>query len=605
MVTANRANLNILGISGLYHNSAAALVVNGKVIRAAQEERFTRRKNDKSLPVNAIEYCLKDAGVRGSDLDAVVYYDNPLLTLDRHVKNFAWLNEADARAFIESSYESLFRDKLWVHELLAHILRQYGYTKSIHVCEHHASHAAYAFYESPFEEAAILTLDGVGEWSTTTLGIGVDNEITQLKQINYPDSIGLLYSAFTQYCGFKVNSGEYKLMGLASYGEPVYANLIRDNLIDVKDDGSFALNMDFFEFDKGQVMVGAAFEELFKRPIRLPDEENLESYANIASSIQAVTEEVVEKMAGHLRGISEKSNLCLCGGVALNCVSNGRLVRSGIFEMVFIPPAADDSGGSVGAALQAYYRMSGCKRHGTNDENLVYLGPSYSDNEIERFLKNQNESYQHVPNQKELIGYVADLLAEGEIIGFFQGRMEFGPRALGARSILANPLDETMQERLNRKIKFRESFRPFAPAVIAEKADDYFDLDVDSPYMLLTAPVKEAIRLQKTTGRSSSIYELVKEKRSTIPAVTHVDYSARIQTVRRDDNPMFYDLIKEFGKRTNCYMLVNTSFNVRGEPIVCSPQDAYRCYQMTEMDALVMGSFLLRKGSRGGQHVSS
>lgn len=585
--------MKILGISGLYHDSAAALIVDGKVVNAVQEERFTRRKNDKSFPVNAIEFCLKNNGISGKDLDAVVFYDNPLLTLDRFLENCIAVGDAN-KTLINNNYQSMFADKLWIHRTVKEYLGEFGIDSKLLVCEHHVSHAAYAFFESPYEDAAIMTVDGVGEWATTTLGVGNGTDIKILKQINYPDSLGLLYSAFTYFCGFKVNSGEYKLMGLAPYGEPKFVELIKQHLIDIKDDGSYKLNMDMFSYQFGETMTDSKFEELFGCCRREPEAELTKIYFDIAASIQVVTEEIVLKMAKHLKDITGKKKLCLCGGVALNCVANGALLREKIFEDIFIPPAAGDSGSCVGAALYAYYAHFNNERIATNERNRVYLGPDFSDKIEKQILDGYSAKYKFVENSDDLLNEVASALNSNKVVGFFNGAMEFGPRALGARSILANSQDPEMQSKLNLKIKYRESFRPFAPSVLVEKISEYFDLDRPSPYMLMVAPVNNEIRYEVAEHHDDILRE-VSQVRSTIPAVTHVDYSARIQSVSERDNKKYYDLINKFYELSGCAVLVNTSFNVRGEPIVCTPADAYECFMRTEMDVLVIDNYILYK----------
>ncbi len=585
--------LKILGISGLYHDSAAALIIDGKVINAVQEERFTRRKNDKSFPVNAIEFCLKSNGISGKDLDAVVFYDNPLLTLDRFLENCIAVGDAN-KTLINNNYQSMFGDKLWIHRTVKEYLGEFGIDSKLLVCEHHISHAAYAFYESPYEDAAIMTVDGVGEWATTTLGVGNGTDITILKQINYPNSLGLLYSAFTYFCGFKVNSGEYKLMGLAPYGKPRFAELIKQHLIDIKDDGSYKLNMDMFSYQFGETMTDKKFEELFGCCRREPETELTKIYFDIAASIQAVTEEVVLKMAKHLKNITGKNKLCLCGGVALNCVANGVLLRKKIFDDIFIPPAAGDAGSCIGAALYAYYVYFKHERVATNSGDRVYLGPAFDDKIEKQILDGYSAKYKFVENSKDLLNEVATALNSNKVVGFFNGAMEFGPRALGARSILANPQDPEMQSKLNLKIKYRESFRPFAPSVLEEKISEYFDLDRPSPYMLMVAQVNNDLRYEVVQHYDDILRE-VSQARSTIPAVTHVDYSARIQSVSETDNKKYYELIKKFYELSGCAVLVNTSFNVRGEPIVCTPADAYECFMRTEMDVLVIDNYILYK----------
>lgn len=585
--------MKILGISGLYHDSAAALVIDGKVVNAVQEERFTRKKNDKSFPVNAIDFCLKNNGVSGRDLDAVVFYDNPLLTLDRFLENCIAVGEAN-KTLISNNFESMFADKLWVHHTVKEYLGEFGIDSKLLVCEHHISHAAYAFYESPYEDAAIMTVDGVGEWATTTLGVGNGTDIKIIKQINYPNSLGLLYSAFTYFCGFKVNSGEYKLMGLAPYGKPKFVELIKEYLIDIKDDGSYKLNMDMFCYQHGETMTDEKFEELFGCCRREPEAELTKLYFDIAASIQAVTEEVVVKMAYHLKDITGKSKLCLCGGVALNCVANGILLRKKKFDDIFIPPAAGDSGSCIGAALYAYYVYFQNERSIDNIKNRVYLGPSFSSKIEKQILDEYSAKYKYVEKTDDLLSEVAIALNANKVVGFFNGSMEFGPRALGARSILANPQDPEMQSKLNLKIKYRESFRPFAPSVLENKISEYFELDRPSPYMLMVASVNSNLRYDVVQHYDDILRE-VNQVRSTIPAVTHVDYSARIQSVSENDNKKYYELIKKFYELSGCAVIVNTSFNVRGEPIVCTPADAYECFMRTEIDVLVIDNYILYK----------
>lgn len=584
--------MNILGISGLYHDSAAALIVDGKVVNAVQEERFTRNKNDKSFPVNAIEFCLKNNGLTGKDLDAVVFYDNPLLTLDRFLENCIAIGN-DNKTLINNNFQSIFRDKLWIHRTVKECLDEYGLDSKLLVCEHHMSHAAYAFYESPYEDAAIMTVDGVGEWATTTLGVGTGNGIKILQQINYPNSLGLLYSAFTYFCGFKVNSGEYKLMGLAPYGEPLYVDIIKEHLIDIKEDGSYKLNLDMFSFQYGETMTGDNFETLFGCHRREPEAEITKIYLDLAASIQVVTEEVLIKMAKHLKKITGMNKLCICGGVALNCVANGVILREKIFDDIFIPPAAGDSGSCIGAALYAYHNHFNKERI-VSKNNKVYLGPSFSKKIEKQILDSYPANYRYIEDTSKLLDEVAEVLNSNKVVGFFNGSMEFGPRALGARSILANPQDPEMQSKLNLKIKYRESFRPFAPSVLEEKISDYFDIDRPSPYMLMVAPVNMDLRYDIQYHYDNVLHE-VNQVRSSIPAVTHVDYSARIQSVSKDNNEIYYNLLEKFYKISGCAVLVNTSFNVRGEPIVCTPADAYDCFMRTEMDVLVIDNYILYK----------
>lgn len=592
--------MNILGISALYHDSAASLVCNGQIIAAAQEERFTRLKHDMSMPVNAIEYCLKEGKIETKDIDMVVFYDNPLLTLDRYVRNILAAGE-DSKDVIERSFESMFGEKLWVHKLVEHILGK-NEKRKFFVCEHHISHAASAFYPSPYDRAVIITLDGVGEWATTTIGIGNGKDIDIKEELHFPHSLGLLYSAFTYFCGFKVNSGDYKFMGLAPYGEPVYEELIREKLLDIKSDGSFCLNMEYFDYQYGRAMTNDKFAELFGGPRREPETEITKREMDIAASAQKVVEDIIVRIVKHAKSSygNDIKNLVLAGGVALNCVANGKIKNSGVFQNVWIQPAAGDAGGSLGCALYAAYQYDTVakKTELGDSQRGSYLGPVYSAEEIEKYLIDNKYPY-HVM-QSDLYQKIAELLAEEKVIGLFHGRMEFGPRALGNRSIIADARSETMQVKLNKKIKYRESFRPFAPSVLREEVSDYFELEDESPYMLLVEKVKEDRRniahvqedLEKYHG---NMLEIVKQKRSDIPAVTHVDYSSRIQTVTEECNPYYYHVLKEFNKLTGCSVIVNTSFNVRGEPIVCTPQNAYECFMRTEMDVLVLENCVLYK----------
>ncbi len=591
--------MNILGVSALYHDSAAALCHDGEVIAAAQEERFTRKKADASIPVNAIKYCLENCI---GELDAVVYYDNPFLTLDRWLSGCVEVSPENLN-LIKKTYPSMFGEKLWVHKLLEMAVGGLGKYGKLLVCEHHYSHAASAFYISPFEDAAFLTIDGVGEWATTTIGIGSGNSIKILEQLNYPNSLGLLYSAFTYFCGFKVNFGEYKLMGLAPYGKPIFSDLIMDKLIDLKEDGSFKLHTEYFSFTKENVMTGPEFEELFGITRREPETLITKPYMDLAASIQKVTEDIIVKLVVHCKEVTKQENLVLAGGTALNCVANGKIIRSKIFKNVWIQPAAGDAGGALGAALYASHSIFGEKRKISypDGQKGTYLGPEFSNQEIQEFLDKNRYKY-HYMEDETLYRYIAEQIYKNKVIGLFWGRMEYGPRALGNRSIVANPLSENMQSNLNLKIKFRESFRPFAPAVLEECAEEYFDIDTKSPYMLLTAPVKESLRFpnddihdDREEGGKIDLLKIVNRKRSSLPAITHVDYSARIQTVSKDTNPAFWKTINEFKKLSNYGVVINTSFNVRGEPIVCSPEDAYLCFMRTNMDILVLQNFVLLK----------
>ena len=585
----------ILGISAFYHDSAAALVKDGEIIAAAQEERFSRKKHDQDFPEFAVEYCLKQAGIKASDLEDAVFYEKPLIKFERLLESYLAYAPLGISSFIKAM-PPWIKQKLWIPEIIHKELP--GFNGKLIFPSHHESHAASAFYPSPFQEAAILTLDGVGEWATASFGIGKDNDIRLEYELRFPHSLGLLYSAFTYYTGFKVNSGEYKLMGLAPYGEPKYKDIILRELLDLKEDGSFKLNMRYFPYPYALRMLNRGFECLFGQPARRPESKITQFHMDIARSIQEVTEEAILRICRQIKKISGQKNLCLAGGVALNCVANGKVLKEKIFENIWVQPASGDAGGALGAALFGWYKYLGNKRiacGGKDSQKASYLGPDYPDEEIEDFLKTGRIPYRKL-SPRELPDVVADLLAKENIIGWFQGRMEFGPRALGGRSILADARSEKTQSKLNLKIKFRESFRPFAPSVLKEKAGDYFDLEAESPYMLLTAPVKEEIR-RKMTDEENRLFgiEKLNVKRSTIPAVTHVDYSARVQTVSKVDSPLYYELISAFYKKTGCAVIVNTSFNVRGEPLVCRPREAYQCFMRTDMDYLIMGSLLLDK----------
>ena len=596
--------MNILGISALYHDAAAALVTDGKIIAAAQEERFTRIKHDASMPAKAMAFCLHQGNLQLKDLDYIVFYDNPLLTLDRYMKNILALG-TDAEDLLCGNFGNMFGRRLWWHEQVKDVLGWNNDCKAkFMVCKHHISHAASAFFPSPYESSLILTLDGVGEWMTLSTGIGKGNKLSLEEEIRYPHSLGMLYSAFTYFCGFKVNSGDYKFMGLAPYGEPVYYDLIKKEIIDVKEDGSFRLNLHYFDFYKGRTMINeSALADLFGGGRRWPESRITKREMDIAASVQKVTEEVILKIVSHIRhkyahAICGSDNLVLAGGVALNCVANGKILRESGIKNIWIQPAAGDAGGALGAALYVYYQLLGHerKRDGINDiQQGSYLGPVFAREEIKSYLDYHGYRYHETDNMPK---EVAGLLAAQKIIGLFQGRMEFGPRALGNRSIIADPRAREMQSRLNLKIKFRESFRPFAPSVLKERLSDYFELDKDSPYMLLCASVRAERRVPFVVGEvlekaGENMLQVVQAKRSDIPAVTHVDYSARIQSVDGKENPRYYAVIKEFEKLTGCGVIVNTSFNVRGEPIVCSPQDAYRCFMRSNIDVLVMEDFIL------------
>ena len=596
--------MNILGISAYYHDAAAALVSEGRLIAAAQEERFTRKKHDPSFPRHAIRYCLREGGVPLSRLDYVVFYEKPLVKFERLLETYLGFAPRGLQSFLSSMpvwlKEKLFLKKILTRELMMLSEEDLGATfPSLLFSEHHLSHAASAFYPSPYAESAILCMDGVGEWATTSAWWGQDKDITPLWEIPFPHSLGLLYSAFTYYTGFKVNSGEYKVMGLAPYGEPKYAKVIYDHLIDLKPDGTFRLNMDYFNYCTGLTMVNGRFETLFGGPPRQPEAPLTQREMDLACSIQVITEEAMLRLARTIKRETRGEYLCLAGGVALNCVGNGRIWREGLFKGIWIQPAAGDAGGSLGAALAAwhqYLQMPRVVRRNGDGMHGSFLGPAYTNDEIEQALKSFEAVSIRVDDDAALFSLVADELVGEKVIGWFQGRMEFGPRALGSRSILGDPRSPRMQSVMNLKIKYRESFRPFAPSVLRERLSDYFDLDVDSPYMLMVAPVVQKRRIPRTEPTSGLRgIDLLKVPRSDIPAVTHIDYSARIETVDRDTNPRYYGLLKAFEAKTGCGVLVNTSFNVRGEPIVQSPWDAYRCFMRTEMDLLVMGNFVLYK----------
>ncbi|MBW2154898.1 MAG: carbamoyltransferase [Deltaproteobacteria bacterium] len=589
----NTESTHILGISAFYHDSAACILKNGKILAAAQEERFTRKKHDPSFPGNAIEYCLKEAHMPAHQLDYIVFYDKPFLTFERLLLSYLTVAPKGLRSWLEAM-------PLWLGcklHIPKVVKKETGYDGDVLFTEHHEAHAASAFYPSPFKEAAILTMDGVGEWATASYGFGSGNDITLLKELHFPDSLGLLYSAFTYFTGFKVNSGEYKLMGLAPYGKPRYKDLILTELVDVKPDGSLRLNLSYFDFLGGLRMTNERFSELFGGPPRKPETEITEREMDIAASIQAVTEEVVMKMALHVYRETKMRNLCLAGGVALNCVANGRLLKEGPFEEIWVQPAAGDAGGALGAALSVWYRFLGKDRIVVKEKDSQmgsYLGPGFSSETVKEFL-NTNQYPYHILKPEERARIIAGHIAAGKIVGYMAGRMEFGPRALGARSILGDPRQMETQSVMNLKIKYRESFRPFAPTVLEEKVSEYFELDRPSPYMLLVAKIQEKRRLPQPSRDGMGILERLKNKRSDIPAITHLDYSARIQTVNRQDKQDYYDVIAEFEKLTGCSVVVNTSFNVRGEPIVCSPQDAYKCLMRTEMDILVLEDCILFK----------
>jgi len=585
---------HVLGISAFYHDSAACLLCDGEIVAAAQEERFTRKKGDASFPKHAIDYCLRTGNVTATDLALVGFYDKPLLKFERILETYLGVAPRGFRSFLQAG-------PLWIKEKLhmeTQIREGLGYTGEVLYAEHHESHAASAFFPSPFEEAAILTVDGVGEWATASLGIGRENDVELLKELRWPDSLGLLYSAFTYYTGFKVNSGEYKVMGLAPYGESKYVDVILRELIDLRDDGSFTMNQEYFNYLSGLTMTNGAFDKLFGGPPRQPESKLTQREMDLARSVQDVCEEIMLRLARQLHRDTGLNNLCMAGGVALNCVANGRILREGPYENIWIQPAAGDAGGALGVAQLIWHRH--CKQPRTivpNQDSMkgAYLGPEFSPDEIQAYLDSQGAAYERLPRD-ELLTRVANHLADEKVVGWFNGRMEFGPRALGARSILGDARSPAMQAQMNLKIKFREGFRPFAPCVLRERVSDYFELDRESPYMLLVAPVTRERRIPMSEGqRNLWGIEKLNVPRSDIPAVTHIDYSARVQTVCRETNQDYYDLIQKFDEITSCAVIVNTSFNVRGEPIVCTPEDAYRCFMRTHIDYLALGPFLLDK----------
>jgi carbamoyltransferase len=594
---------NILGLSAYYHDSAAALLVDGNISAAAQEERFTRKKNDSDFPRHAAQFCVERAKINFSQLDAVVFYDKPVLKFTRLLETYLAVAPGGLRTF-PTVVANWLGEKLDLRKAVRAQLPGLCAGCEILFTGHHQSHAASAFYPSPFDAAAILTIDGVGEWATTTIGFGRRNEIKLLKEIRFPHSLGLLYSAFTDYCGFRINSGEYKLMGLAPYGEPKFAGAIRRELIEVKPDGSFWLNMDYFNFLRGTTMTNEKFHNLFGGPPRGSEEKIERRHMDVARSIQVVTEEIMLQLARHAREVTGSKNLCLAGGVALNCVANGLILRENIFERIWIQPAAGDAGGALGAALAAWHLHKDAPPRKTESPDAMQssrLGPEFSDDEIETVLRANGAVFQKL-EKSALLDFTVELLKAEKVIGWFQGRMEFGPRALGNRSILGDARSAKMQSVMNLKVKFRESFRPFAPIVRRERVADYFEMDADSPYMLLVAPVKKELRQPLPDGVSG--LDLLKAGRSTLPAVTHVDFSARVQTVARENNSLLYDLLLRFEKATGCGVLVNTSFNVRGEPIVCTPDDAYRCFMNTEMDFLILGGFVIERTAQPEKNLA-
>jgi carbamoyltransferase len=596
--------LNILGISAYYHDSAAALVSDGKIVAAAQEERFSRKKHDARFPEGAIASCLQQGGMTLRDVDEVVFYDKPLVKFERLLETYLTYAPKGFRSFI-AAMPVWLKEKLYLKTTLKRELAALGNMKEKELpkllfAEHHQSHAASAFYPSPFEKAAVMCLDGVGEWATTSVWLGDGHKLTPQWEIDFPHSLGMLYSAFTYYTGFKVNSGEYKLMGLAPYGEPKYVDLILDKLIDLKADGTFRLNMKYFNYATGLTMTNKHFAALFGAPARTPETQLAQKEMDIARSIQAVTEEVVLRLARTLHKELDADYLCLAGGVALNCVANGRILREGPFKDIWIQPAAGDAGGALGAALVAWHDYHDEPRTVNAHDSMEgsYLGPRYEDATIKAQLDQMNAVYQHL-DDAGLEHRLGDVLADEKVVGWFQGRMEFGPRSLGGRSIIGDPRSAKMQSVMNLKIKYRESFRPFAPAVLAEDVSEYFEQDRPSPYMLIVAPVNEKLRTPMTAEQEQLFgIEKLNVPRSTIPAITHVDYSARVQTVHKETNPRFHAVLESFKRRTGCSVLVNTSFNVRGEPIVCTPEDAYRCFMRTEMDYLVVENFIMAKADQ-------
>jgi carbamoyltransferase len=590
----------ILGISAFYHDSAAAVVVDGEIAAAAQEERFTRKKHDFEFPAHAIRYCLEEAGLRPQDLDYVAFYDKPFLKFERLLETYLAYAPSGFRSFVQAM-------PLWLKQKL-HLPRemsrglQGAYRKRYVFTEHHESHAASAFFPSPFEEAAILTLDGVGEWATASYGTGQGNRIALTHELHFPHSLGLLYSAFTYYTGFRVNSGEYKMMGLAPYGEPVFADLILERLLDVKEDGSFRMDMSYFNYCQGLTMTNARFERLFGAPRRTQETELTQHYMDVAASIQQVTEEIMLRCAVHVQRQTGARNLCLAGGVALNCVGNGRVLREGPFDAIWIQPAAGDAGGALGAALFVWHQLLDRPRTARpgDSQRGSLLGPRFADTEIRAFLEGNGSRFRHFEDDGALCDFVADQLAGEKVVGWLQGRMEFGPRALGSRSILGDARSETMQSVMNLKIKFRESFRPFAPGVLQERVHDWFEMrpGEPSPYMLLVAPVAQRVRIPPAAGDGAAGLGKLKVKRSAVPAITHVDHSARVQTVDEERHGRYYRLIRAFERKTGCPVIINTSFNVRGEPIVCTPEQAYRCFMATNMDVLVLERSVLLKSEQ-------
>lgn len=595
----------ILGISALYHDSAAVLLRDAEIVAAAQEERFTRIKHDSAMPLEAINYCLSEAAISAEELDYVVFYEKPLLKFDRLVETWLAVTPGGFKQFL-SALPVWLKEKLHIPRELDKVLNK-KYSGKYVFLEHHESHAASAFFPSPYKNAAILTIDGVGEWTSASIGIGKNNKIELLKELRFPHSLGLLYSAFTYFTGFRVNSGEYKLMGLAPYGKPIYKELILEKLLDLKEDGSFQLNMDYFCYHHSNVMTGKAFEELFGGAARKPEAPLTQREMDIAASIQEVTEEIMLAMAKYAHKLTGQKKLVLAGGVALNCVGNGRILRESPFDDIWIQPASGDAGGALGAALFVHYQLLNNKRTADEKEDkqkASLLGPKFADEEIINFLISAQANFTHYENDDELFEAVGKLLADGAVVGWFQGRMEFGPRALGARSILGDARDTDMQSRMNLKIKYRESFRPFAPSILFEDREEYFDIQAESPYMLLVTEIEEKQKIAVTEEASKlQGIELLKFPRSRIPGVTHVDYSARVQTVDSARNKRYYNLLKKFKELSSSPLLINTSFNIRGEPIVCTPQDAYRCFLATQMDVLVMENIVLLREKQAAENI--
>ncbi len=593
--------MNILGISAFYHDSAACLLRDGNILAAAQEERFTRKKHDHDFPINAINYCLREGHITADKLDYVAFYDKPFIKFDRILETYLSFPPKGIGSFIKAMPLWL-KQKLWIPEI---IRKEACYEGKVLFPEHHESHAASAFFPSPFKRAAFLTIDGVGEWATASFGVGYDNRVKIISELHFPHSLGLLYSAFTYFTGFKVNSGEYKVMGLAPYGEPKYVRAIYDNLIDLREDGSFQMNMDFFDYCTGLTMTNGRFDELFDGPPRKSETALTQREMDLARSIQDVTEEVMLRMSRHVRNVTGEKYLCLAGGVALNCVGNGKLLRQRVFDDLWIQPAAGDAGGALGAAYIVHYhhlKNPAAEKTGRDLQRGSFLGPAYDDKAVREFLDGRGLPYDPL-NEEQMLDVVSDAIIDGKVIGWFQGRMEFGPRALGGRSILGDARSAEMQKRMNLKIKFRESFRPFAPSVLVEHASEWFELETESPYMLLVADVSKE-RRREMQPQEITLWGIDKLNvvRSDIPAVTHVDYSARVQTVHRADNPLYHALISAFCKKTGCPVIINTSFNVRGEPIVESPLDAYKCFMRTEMDVLVLGNCVLHKEQQPQLH---